>query len=89
MGITQQLHDTKKDLEKGVQQIPREIESRDNCRPIRIKRRINLFYIYESKSLIFALYEDADGNIHYRYMNYDTNKYKMYNSDFNKQFQLR
>lgn len=87
MGITQQLNDAKKDLENGVRQILKEIGSRDNRR--QIKRRINLFYTNESKSLIFALSEDVYGNIHYRYLNYDTNKYKMHNRDFDKQFKVR
>lgn len=53
-----------------------------------LKRRIEQFYTDDEDNTIFALYEDIDGDIHYRYTNFDTDQYKMCASCFNKEFKI-
>ncbi|ADO59787.1 hypothetical protein PPSC2_26225 (plasmid) [Paenibacillus polymyxa SC2] len=53
---------------------------------IRLKRRIERFYTDVDGDLVFALYEDIEGNIHYRYCTFDTDKYTMLSQAFLKHF---
>ncbi|QDA30278.1 hypothetical protein FGY93_25280 (plasmid) [Paenibacillus polymyxa] len=53
---------------------------------IHLKRRIERFYVDEDGELTFALYEDIEGYIHYRYCNYDTDKHNMLSVLFYKNF---
>lgn len=54
---------------------------------IHLKRRINHFYTdNDDGNLAYALYEDIEGNIHYRYCNCDTDDYKMCASCFEREF---
>ncbi|KQO04622.1 hypothetical protein ASF12_13920 [Paenibacillus sp. Leaf72] len=51
--------------------------------------RQKLYYFFESISdveLVFAMYEDVDGDIHYRRTDYDTDKHTMPASHFYNQF---
>ncbi|WEK65470.1 hypothetical protein [Paenibacillus polymyxa] len=41
------------------------------------QRRIERFYTDEDGELVFALYEDIDGYVHYRYCTFDTDKHSM------------
>ncbi|KAF6584976.1 hypothetical protein [Paenibacillus sp. EKM211P] len=54
---------------------------------IHLKRRIERFYTDEDGELVFALYEDIDGYVHYRYCTFDTDKYSMLSVLFDKEFQ--
>ncbi|MEK4986898.1 hypothetical protein NYE46_07655 [Listeria sp. FSL L8-0308] len=40
----------------------------------------------EDGDTVFALYEDIDGYVHYRYCGYDTDKYTMLSQAFDKEF---
>ncbi|RGL39132.1 hypothetical protein DXC69_03845 [Paenibacillus polymyxa] len=53
---------------------------------IHLKRRIERFYTDEDGELVFALYEDIDGYVHYRYCTFDTDKYSMLSVLFDKEF---
>lgn len=54
-----------------------------------LKRRIERFYIdLDDGRIAYALYEDVDGNIHYRYIDYDTDKYRLPVMEFYRQFKL-
>ncbi|OMF50854.1 hypothetical protein BK135_00905 [Paenibacillus peoriae] len=53
---------------------------------IQLKRGIERFYVDEDGDTVFALYEDIDGYVHYRYCNYDTDKYTMLSQAFDKEF---
>ncbi|WP_017814436.1 hypothetical protein [Paenibacillus shenyangensis] len=56
---------------------------------IKIKRRIEQFYVeLEDGSTVFALYEDVNHNIHYRYVSMDPEKYVMVDREFYRQFKL-
>ncbi|MBP1907097.1 hypothetical protein J2Z32_003762 [Paenibacillus turicensis] len=51
-----------------------------------LKRRINQFYTDVDGDTVYALYEDIDGDIHYRYINFDTDKYKISAGRFESEF---
>ncbi|MBP1906825.1 hypothetical protein J2Z32_003489 [Paenibacillus turicensis] len=51
-----------------------------------LKRRINQFYEDGEGDTVYALYEDIDGDIHYRYINFDTDKYKVRVGRFEREF---
>ncbi|KAF6564765.1 hypothetical protein G9G63_10175 [Paenibacillus sp. EKM202P] len=53
---------------------------------IHLKRRIERFYVDEDGDTVFALYEDIEGYIHYRYCTWDTDKYKLLSQAFKKEF---
>ncbi|MBE7901212.1 hypothetical protein G7L40_21065 [Paenibacillus polymyxa] len=53
---------------------------------IHLKRRIERFYTDEDGELVFALYEDIDGYVHYRYCTFDTDKHSMLSVLFEKEF---
>ncbi|KAE8560226.1 hypothetical protein [Paenibacillus polymyxa] len=53
---------------------------------IHLKRRIERFYVDEDGDTVFALYEDIDGYVHYRYCTFDTDKYTMLSVLFYKNF---
>ncbi|EHS59423.1 hypothetical protein [Paenibacillus sp. Aloe-11] len=53
---------------------------------IHLKRRIERFYTDEDGQLVFALYEDIDGYVHYRYCTFDTDIYTMLSQAFFKEF---
>ncbi|MGR6763175.1 hypothetical protein ACU1JV_15160 [Paenibacillus sp. T2-29] len=40
----------------------------------------------EDGDTAFALFEDIDGYVHYRYCNYETDKYTMLSQAFKKEF---
>lgn len=52
-----------------------------------LKRRIERFYIDQDDGrTAFALFEDVDGNIHYRYTDFDTDQYQLPVMEFYQQF---
>lgn len=58
------------------------------ARIIKLKRRLNQFFISDDQDLVFAMYVDIDDNVHYRYCNYDTDKHEMLEQQFFKEFTL-
>lgn len=55
---------------------------------IQLKKRYGCFFKNkETKELVFALYEDIEGYIHYKYCDYDTEKYLMRSVLFLDDFQ--
>ncbi|MFD1990077.1 hypothetical protein ACFSGI_08910 [Paenibacillus nicotianae] len=53
---------------------------------IHLKRRIERFYTDTDEREVFALYEDVDENIHFKYTDYDTDMHQMHSCHFEKQF---
>lgn len=53
---------------------------------IHIKRSMRKFFESADGELVFALYEDVDGDIHYRYCTYDTDKHRLCSCRFYKSF---
>lgn len=50
---------------------------------IKLKRRYGRFFKRkEEQETVFALYEDVNGYVHYKYCNYDTDTYQMPVGDF-------
>lgn len=55
---------------------------------IKLKRRYESFFkSKETKELIFALYEDIEGYIHYKHCDYDTDVYQLKSALFFDEFE--
>jgi len=54
---------------------------------IHLKRRYGKFFSnISSQDMVFALYEDVDGYIHYKHCDYDTETYQIKSSLFFEEF---
>lgn len=51
-----------------------------------MKRRIGKFFESKDGEVVFALKEDDEGEIHYRYCTYDTDTYQISEGKFYKEF---
>ncbi|MFD1362694.1 hypothetical protein ACFQ4A_13625 [Lentibacillus salinarum] len=54
------------------------VEDGEEMTKIYLKRKYECFFQHkEDGEVVFALYEDIDGNVHYKQIDYDTEKYSM------------